>query len=230
MEKDVLRPTVIAPGDASSAALEISPQTTEPSTPGQGAVWFDDVGKTPKWFINGRAFVFQGSTGSQVGTNTVANTTTETALVSGNPAFTAPASFFKVGRTIRICARGFWSRGASTHTIRLRVKFGSTTFLDSGPFDPNVGGTITNRGWRLDADLTCNTVGAGGTFWPQGEFAYNDDSVSTFQRGRLVMLANTATTSYDTTASNALNLTAQWGTASAANTITCSNATAECIA
>ena len=157
----------------------------------------------------------------QTATGTVANTVSETALTStGVGSLTLPANFFIAGRTIRIWGQGFHST-TGTPTIRIKIKLGSTIIADTGAQTS----TAASNNWIVvNADITCRTVGASGTIFTQGEYREASTSPSSFN---LFALSNTATTTIDTTASQALSVTAQWGTASASNTISMTNFTME---
>ncbi|MGH7179154.1 MAG: hypothetical protein ACREJC_17380 [Tepidisphaeraceae bacterium] len=155
---------------------------------------------------------------------TVANTTTETTLIgSGVGSLTFAANSLVAGRSIRIRARGYWGTDAVTAgTMRWRIKLGSTTVLDTGVITPTVG--ITNLLWKLDADITCRTTGASGTVFGQGYVDRQEMAgIADFKNA----MVNTATTTIDTTAAQALDVTFAWGTADADNTITSSNVTVE---
>jgi len=154
-----------------------------------------------------------GSLFSQTATVTVANTTTETTLIgAGEGSVTLPADFFIVGRSIKLYACGVHS-STGNPTITVRVKYGSTTI-----------GTITgtsgngsNDTWTLQGIYTLRTAGSSGTLMGQSEF------FEVHPNGLRVGTDATTTTTINTTASNALNITVQWGTASSGNTISATN-------
>ncbi len=156
----------------------------------------------------------------QTATGTIANSTTETAISStGVGSLTLPANFFVAGKTIRICGRGYHS-SASAPTIRIKVKFGSTVILDTTAV---TSGNDTNAMIEIAGDITCRTTGASGTVFAQGQYHEFGSSPNAFQ------MVNTATVTVDTTASQAITVTAQWGTASASNTISLTNLTVEAL-
>lgn len=143
---------------------------------------------------------------------TVASTVAETTLASsGLGSLVFPANYFYAVRSILVEACGVVST-TGTPTLRLRFKFGSSSLIDTGAVTMPAG--ITNEAWSLRALITCRSVGAAGTFKGQGRF---DHATAT------AGASNTGTTTIDTTAAQTANLTAEWGTSSASNTITCSN-------
>lgn len=151
---------------------------------------------------------------SQTASVTVANTTTETSLTNGGSgSLTLPANFFIPGRTISLVMWGYHSSVANPN-ITVKVKFGSTVILTTGAV---ASGNSTNTAVKLDCTITCRTVGATGTVFAQGTYTEAGTGANIFD------MTNTATTTIDTTASQTVDITVQWGTASASNTITSTN-------
>ena len=145
-------------------------------------------------------------------TDTIANTATETAFAQN---YVLPANTLSVGSTIRITARGVYGTAAAAPALALRFKAGTTQLH----IDNNIAinGSMTNRLWVADVILTCVSTGSSGTVECQGSaYLYNASSSSL---GALIELRNTGAVILDTTASQTLQLAAQWGTANAANTI-----------
>jgi hypothetical protein len=148
---------------------------------------------------------------------TVANTTAETSVlgsVVGSSVLAANA--LAVGRTLRIQAWGIVS-DTGTPTLTVKVKLGSTVILTTGAITLASG--ISDKLWRLEAIITCRSVGGSGTVFGQGQFNYNN--------GLFTDIVNTATTTVDTTSSQTIDVTATWSAASSSNTISCTNAVLE---
>lgn len=145
----------------------------------------------------------------------VVNTVTETAITgTGVGSLTIPANFFKAGRTLKVHGIGFYGAAASP-TIQVKLKFGSTVVLDTGVVtSPDAGQNV----FWIDGIITCWTTGAGGTVQAQGAFTQenNSNTGAPFIWGML----NNSTVSIDTTASQTISITIQWGTAAGANTLT----------
>lgn len=155
---------------------------------------------------------------TQTASAAAANTTAETALSStGEGSLTLPANYLRVGRTIHVRASGFHSSSAGP-TIRIRIKLGSTGVLDTTAINSGNG---TNKMWLAEGTITCRTTGASGTVFGQGYYAEFHPS------GTTDSMVNTGTNTIDTTVPQAVSVTAQWGTASPSNTITCTNLTVE---
>jgi hypothetical protein len=134
----------------------------------------------------------------------VANTIVEGSVLAAK---TFPANWWKVGKTVRITLRGYLGSTA-TPTLNIRCKFGSVTLVSTGAVAQV--GTPTNIGYEVIVDITCRTVGGTGTLMAQGIFRYG---------ANLVHMTSLAAAVVDTTTSQALDITAQWGVANAANFI-----------
>lgn len=149
----------------------------------------------------------------QTNTVTVANTTSETALSgTGVGSLVLPANFFIIGRTIRLRGFGYHS-STGNPTITFKVKFGSTVVGTV----TGASGNGTNDGFEFDGVITCRTTGASGTVQPQGKYQ-ELHSLGLIEGG-----GATSTVTIDTTVSQTLSLTIQWGTANAGNTISLTN-------
>lgn len=152
---------------------------------------------------------------SQTATGTVANTTTETTIVgSGTGTMVLPANFFLTGKTIRVRGYGFHSSTASP-TLNLKIKLGSTVICSTGAHTHH---NASNGYFEFEAIITCRTTGGSGTVFAQGKF---------FDATDLVPMGTTAAVTVATTSSQTVGVTATWGTASASNTISCTNLTLE---
>ena len=198
-----------------AATLRI-PSGTAPTSPNEGDYWFDSTQKTMMWYGNGIKRPFTGVLFTQTATGTVANTVTETSMDStGVGSKTLPANFFVAGKKLRIVGYGIHSASGSP-TLRIKVKLGSTVVLDTTAIATK---NSTNEVFHMMAEITCRTTGASGTLFAQG--VYDEVGFAGFQ------MVNTTTTTIDTTASQAITVTATWGTASASNTISMTNFSVE---
>jgi len=152
---------------------------------------------------------------SQTADQTIANTVTETTLFgTGKGSLTLPANFWTAGKVIRATISGDFADTA-TPTVRIKVKFGAVTLIDSTALTPT--GLAGTEQWDMHLLITCRTTGATGTLETNVIFEYETTTgVSPIER---FDIAGTSTV-VDTTASAALDATFQWGTASASNTLT----------
>lgn len=179
-----------------------------------GDVWQDSTQKALQTYVDGVEQTLIGTIFTQTATRTIANTVTETSLLStGVGTLTLPANFFVAGKTIRITIGGNVA-DTGTPTVQLRLKVGGTTLIDSGAI--TFSSLTTTEEFRCVADIVCRTAGVGGTVAGDVWLTYDTSSGSSAVNGLDIPVA---TASLDTTVSGALDLTFQWGTASASNTI-----------
>ncbi len=146
----------------------------------------------------------------------ITNTTTETTLLDGGVGtLTVPANTFKVGDSFRVVMGGHIS-AVNNNTIHIRIKRNGTVLLaDTGVITLP---TITGKNWELTVTFTIRKIGVAGVaeIASHGSFVYNKDSGLQFE-GRTFSVVNN--TNFDTTISNTLNITAEWGAANAGNSI-----------
>lgn len=159
---------------------------------------------------------------TQTATVTISNTTTETSVfTTGIGTRTLPANFMSIGKTIRMKIKGYMNE-TGTPTIRIRLKFGAVTIYDTTAVTINaLGGS--DKYFEAEYDITARTLGATGTVFEQGRWIYTANSgiIS------LINGASTSTATIDTTVSNTIDLTIEWGTASTSNNVNITNASIE---
>lgn len=152
---------------------------------------------------------------------TVANTTAETSMLSPtcSGSKTIPADIWTAGRVLTLRGAGRISY-TSTPTATVRVKLGSTTLITNVAALPS--GTVTDAMFFLEMILTCRTPGASGVVSCHGySFVTAGIGLSTATHRGYIM-ASPATV--DLTGPLDLDVTYQWGTASASNSITVAEA------
>lgn len=153
---------------------------------------------------------------TQTATSTpVTNTTSELSLLDGGlGSLTIPANGFKVGDSFHAVVKGHIS-SANNQTIRIRIKTGAVLLADTGAITlPQ----ITTKHFKIDIDFTVRALGVAGlaSIVSGGEFTYSKDASNAFEGSNFSTENNTT---FDTTTSNTLAITAQWGAANAGNTI-----------
>lgn len=153
---------------------------------------------------------------AQTGTSTpIANTTVETTLINGGVGFlTVPANTFKVGDSFIAFFSGTLS-SANNEDIRIKVKAGSVILADTGLITLP---TTTDKNWELHINFTVRATGAAtvGVIKTVGRFYYNKDSNNNPEN---IGFNNLNNTTFDTTVSNTLEVTAQWSSALVNNSI-----------
>lgn len=157
----------------------------------------------------------------QLDDKTVANTTDETSqLGTGNTGDTKtiPANTAGVGDCYFIRLNGYISN-TGTPTGTIRIKLGSTNLVVSGPTTLPSG--LTNAFVETVFHMTIRSTGALGTIIGQGHTKLIVGALGTTYNRQLTM---TAPATIDFTTDQAIDVTYQWGTASASNTLTITNA------
>lgn len=113
-----------------------------------------------------------------------------------------PANSMRVGRVLRVTARGVATTDGAAGNLTMDIRIGSTVIITTGAQTaPN---NLSDRGWELSADIVCRTVGAGGTLRGAGFFTLATAATTTQQWDMEQTAA--ATTAIDTTASNTFDI------------------------
>jgi hypothetical protein len=145
----------------------------------------------------------------------VTGTTTETTLINGGiGTLSVPANGFNIGDSFRAIFGGVLN-AANNQTIRIRVKSGAVIFLDSG-LQPIT--NITNDIFTLNIDFTIRALGGTGvaSIASLGSFHYVKTSNGAVEGFGFNTVNNTT---FDTTINNTLDVTVQWGSTNAGNSI-----------
>ena len=146
----------------------------------------------------------------------VTNTTTETTVIgTGVGSLSVPANGFAVGDSFRAIFGGVIN-AENNQTIRIRLKTGSVILLDSGV--QNLGSAVTDDVWSLNVDFTVRQIGTAGvaSIVSLGGFHYTKTNNASVQGFGFNVLNNTT---FNTTISNTLDVTVEWGSASTGNNI-----------
>jgi hypothetical protein len=145
----------------------------------------------------------------------ITNTTVETSLINGGVGtLSVPANGFSVGNSFVAVMAGILNV-TNNQTIRIKVKTGSVILLDSGA-QPIT--NITNNVFSLNVNFTIRQLGTAGvaSIVSLGTFHYVK-TVNGVIEGFSFNVVNNTT--FDTTISNTLDITVQWGAASTGNSI-----------
>jgi hypothetical protein len=150
---------------------------------------------------------------SQTGDSaTVSATTTETSILgSGVGTLTIPADSFQVGDSFHAKIGGVIS-AANNEELTIRIKTGASTLATLGPITLT---TTTSEFWELEIDFTIRSLGASARLQTNGQFNYVDTGGS----GTYLGSGYNTNTTIDTTSSNTLDITVQWGSTNASNSI-----------
>ena len=146
----------------------------------------------------------------------ITNTTVESSLINGGVgSLTVPANGFKVGDSFRAVLGGVMNAD-NNENITIRVDSGPIVLLDSGL--QNLGSSVINDVWSLNIDFTIRQIGLAGvaSIVVLGSFHYTKTNNSSVQGFGFNEVNNTT---FDTTISTTLDITAQWQNASTGNNI-----------
>lgn len=195
---------------------------TAPTSPNNGDLWHDSTRQCYMVYCGGMSLGLKKVAFTQTANANVASSTSETTIIgTGIGTVTLAASFLTVGKTLRVRAYGFYgTKAAPVGTFTLKLKYGTTVLIT---ISPTLTASLSNQQWEATFDITCRTTGATGTVFAQG--SANFWTVAT--TAGPINAVTTSTTTIDTTTSNKLDLTVQWGTSNASNTITSTNYTME---
>jgi hypothetical protein len=157
---------------------------------------------------------------TQTNTITVANTADSTTLLGtliGSS--TLPASFFAVGKTIKIFVSGTYNQDSGGQDCALKLTIGGVA-VGTITFSHN--GSLTTVYYDAEFTLTCRTTGASGTlqFLGIGRLNHTGTDLQNYFQ------VSSTSASINTTGTLAIDLQADWVTANAANSITASIVTA----
>ncbi|TXG80948.1 MAG: hypothetical protein E6R13_07270 [Spirochaetes bacterium] len=146
----------------------------------------------------------------------IESTTTETSLIGkGIGTLEVPADIFQEGDAFRAILKGIIS-SQKGETLHIRVKTASGVLLmDTGVMTLP---SCTDKFWNLDLDFTIRNTGVAteAVIASGGIFSFVKDS-STSYEGVCFNFINDTT--FDTTVSNSLEITAEWGSTNSSNKI-----------
>lgn len=145
----------------------------------------------------------------------ISNTVVETSLLDGGlGTLTVPANMFKVGDSFHAVLTGHIS-SINNHHLQIRIKCDGIDLADTGVI---VMPSCTNKHWKLDVHFTIREIGAAGiaSIVSGGTFIYTKDASNAFEG---VTFSKETNTGFDTTIDNTLEITAQWNTANAGDSI-----------
>lgn len=189
----------------------LDPTTLGSGTPSSSTVLYGDS----TWKPGPPSSLSYGLFAQTSNSPTLTGTTAEGTLIDGGVGtLSVPANGFNVGDSFRAEFGGLIS-SKNNDTIRIRVKAGSIILADSGPFTMP---SITNQVWLMSINFTIRSLGGPGV-----------SSIVTLGNLHVLKLASGTqegfgfnsinNTTFDTTISNTLNVTAQFSSSSGLNSI-----------
>lgn len=156
--------------------------------------------------------LYSQTANSAIVTNTIAETTI---IGAGVGTLSVPANGFSVGDSFRAIFGGVIN-AENNQTIRIRMRTGAVLLLDSGP--QNLGSAVIDDVWSLNVDFTVRQIGAAGvaSIVSLGSFHYTKTNNASVQGFGFNVVNNTT---FNTTISNTLDVTVEWGAANTGNNI-----------
>jgi hypothetical protein len=153
---------------------------------------------------------------SQTGNSvSVSATTVETTIIDGGVGtLTVGANQFQIGDSFRADFGGLLS-AKNNDTLRIRVKAGSVILADSAPQTMT---TAVDDVWQFSINFTIRNVGAAGVGEIVSLGVFHTTKQSNDAQGGFAFNTINNTT-FDTTVSNTLNVTAEWSSNSPLNSI-----------
>lgn len=144
----------------------------------------------------------------------VTGTAPQTLINGGVGTMTVPANGFQVGDSFVAYFAGKISC-VNNAILEVHVLSDGNTLADTGPMTLFA---TTNKNWEMFVNFTVRTIGGAGVsaIATSGRFSYNKDSGT---QPESIGFFNLNNTTFDTTVSNTLNVTAQWDTGNPINQI-----------
>ena len=145
----------------------------------------------------------------------VTATNVESSLIgTGVGTLSVPANSFKVGDSFVAKLYGHISC-VGTATIQIKIKSGSVILADTGIVALD---TTTNKHWQVEVNFTIRQLGVAGvgSIASGGLFSYIKNAGLNFEGENFSIVNNTT---FNTAIINTLDITAQWNTNNAGNTI-----------
>jgi hypothetical protein len=201
---------ILSPGTTATPSFKLSTQASGLTTVEQGAM--ELIGNSLQFTnLAKRRSVVQAATVLSTGVS-VTNTLTETTLISSQYG----ANYLEVGKCEEIVLRGIIGKNIND-VLTLRLKYAGATVITL-PID----GAAITAGTALGLQIiaTCRSTGASGTM---------QINVISSIDGRTNPPDTRALVTINTTTAATLALTAQWGAAVAANTLTIDHGRVLCI-
>ena len=175
---------------------------------------YDQIWSVPSFITSPGA---GGALFSQTADKTVANTTTETTLLTtGEGSATLAADALVIGSIVKVTLTGYLGTKASGQgNLNIRAKLGGTEIVSRDVF---MSASMSDNRFEAGIKFVCRTTGGSGTAVASGRWEYDG-----FANG--IDMVKTTSTTIDTTGTLAIDVTAEWSVADAANTITIQIAT-----
>lgn len=156
--------------------------------------------------------------------NTIVSTAVETNFTGNATSYSMPANTMKTGSLLRFLVYGkFGTKSGSVGVLTIRLKIGSLVINTTGT-DITPGSSQTDVGFQFTGQIQCRTSGASGTVASHLLCVFNGAGASA---ATTFCDSSNGTNTIDTTIANTIQMSAQWATSNANNTITIEQVTME---
>lgn len=187
----------------------------DPGSPTNGDAWYNSTSASSKFRVAGITRELGGLLYANTADSTaIASTAAETNF---NLNLALPAAYFRAGRALLVRICGVYS-DILTPTLQLKLKAGSVTLLDLGAV--LLGAGVSSKVFSAVFLVICRTTGGSGTLQTTVQSAALD--------GVQQPVAPTVAT-VDTTATQTLQVSAQWSASSSSNTTALQSMTIEAL-
>ena len=197
------------PGEASEPSFLPSCRfiSGDVSSPGNSYYYGTSTGGTKGWnaLAGGGVLLYSNTTIPAGNTST---STSETTLTSS---YTIPANTLVAGDVVVVRLAGVYS-GTVLPNITGKVKFGSVTMLTTGSIPGLVTGT--NLAWWAEGRFIVQSTGVSGSIKANATLQFASAATAALN----ILLSSTSTV--DTTVTEAITVTVQWGMGGTGQTIT----------
>jgi hypothetical protein len=200
-----------------------------PGSPADGDHWYDNTQNADGVYLKGATKFRPAVLFTQTADATFSNSSSETSVLgTGVGSKTVKANTLVAGKTIRVRAWGYVSWKQAGGTITVKLKLGSTAVCSTAAFTPTALANLSNKYWKVDAEITCRSTGDSTHGSVQCQTAFESQLVSTGGSQRFDPMQNTGgAVLVDTTVDNAVDLTVTFATADANNGATGTNCSIE---
>ncbi len=190
--------------------MDQAASNTLESIAARGLSWFNTALNAFVVFGQGRSSYMVRNLYNQRANKSVSNSASELTLTGGTHigSLTLPANWWLVFKSVRFKIWGAFTT-TGTPTVRLRFYMGTVLLVDTGAL--TLPASVTDKQWIMEGEIVCQAIGASGTL-ETNCFVIMDTTRYPF--------VQTAGVTFDSTISNAMDLTAQFSVMSVSNIIT----------
>lgn len=211
----------IGASTTSKASMNLASGVAPTTSLQDGDMWVESARNALAGRAAGTTMYRNGVIYSNTAPVVITNTTTETSIfvASTTTQRTLGANFLVLGKVIRIKGGGVYSTDALGGQVTIRVKIGAVTI--GSVATTSLVNSAASRAFSFEVNIPVSAVGASGAVSVDGHLSY---STGTGVRAFDDITNGGATSVINTTTTQLIDITAQWGTANANNIARITNA------